>query len=200
MVFEQKDINFAAYADDNTRYICDKNLEVIFGKLQICAGELLEWFSNNYMKMNSDKCHLILSSNDDSKKIELKGEFINNTQGQKLLGVHFDYKLKLQTLDTNIETLCKKSGKKLLALYRVIKYMSTNQAQLLMRSFMSHFSYCPLIWMCHSRKINNQIIKLHESTLRLVYNDKSSSFRDLLERCKPISIHERNIQVPLTDI
>ena len=68
MFFEQKDVNFAAYADDNTPYFCDKNLEVILSKLQICALKLLEWFSNNYMKMNSHKCHLILSSNDDNKK------------------------------------------------------------------------------------------------------------------------------------
>ena len=59
MFFEQKDVNFAAYADDNTPYFCDKNLEVLLSKLQICALKLFEWFSNNYMKMNSDKCHLI---------------------------------------------------------------------------------------------------------------------------------------------
>ena len=65
------------------------------------------------------------------------------TQFQKLFGVHIDYKLKI---DTHIESLCKKVEKKLPALARIIQYMSTNQAQLLMRSFiMSKFSYCPLI-------------------------------------------------------
>ena len=114
------------------------------------------------------------------------------TQFQKLFGVHIDYKLKI---DTHIESLCKKVGKKLHALAQIIKYMSTNQAQLLMRSFiMPHFSYCPLIWMCHSRKINTQINKLHERALRLVYNDKSSSFRELLERDNSVTIHERIIQ------
>ena len=59
---------------------------------------------------------------------------------QKLLGVHIDFKLKF---DTHIETLCEKVGKKLHALARVIKYMSTNQTQMLMRSFIiSQFSYC----------------------------------------------------------
>ena len=54
--------------------------------------------------------------------------------------------------------------------------MSKNQAQLLMRRFiMSQFSYCLLIWMCHSRRINNQINKLDERALRVVYKDKSSS-------------------------
>ena len=79
-----------------------------------------------------------------------------------------------------------------------MKFMSKNQAQLLMRRFiMSQFSYCPLIWMCHSRRINNQIKKLHERALRLVYNYKSSSFLELLERDNSVTIHERNIQVLL---
>ena len=35
--------------------------------------------------MNTDKCHLILSSNDENKKIELKGEVIKNTQCKNFL-------------------------------------------------------------------------------------------------------------------
>ena len=58
--FEQKDINFAVCSDYNTLYFFDINLEVLLSKLSICALKLLEWFSNNYMEMNSDKCHLIL--------------------------------------------------------------------------------------------------------------------------------------------
>ena len=48
--------------------------------------------------MNSYKCHLILSSNDKNKKIELNGEVINKTQIEKLLGFQIDYKLKFGTL------------------------------------------------------------------------------------------------------
>ena len=149
--------------------------------------------------MNSDKCHLIRSSNDENNKIEFNGEAINNTQVQKLLGAHIDYKLKF---DTHIETRCKKVGKNLHVLARVIKCMSTNQAQILMRRFIiSQFSHCPLIWTCHSRKFNNQISKLHERALRLVFNDKSSSFRELLERDYSVTIvQKRNIQILLTEI
>ena len=66
------------------------------------------------MKINSDKCHLILSSNDENKKIKLNEEVINNTQMQKLLSVHIDYKLKP-------ETLCKEVRKKLHSLTRVVQ-------------------------------------------------------------------------------
>ena len=135
--------------------------------------------------------NLTLSFDDENKKIDHNGQVINNTQVQKLLGVHIDYKLKF---DAYIEILCKKMGKKLHALARVIKYMPTNQAQLLMRSFiMPQFSYCPLIQMCHSRKINNERNKLHERALRLVYNHRGSCFRELLERDKSVAIHKRNI-------
>ena len=118
MLFKQKVVNFAAYADDNTPYFCDENLDVLLSKLQICALKLFEWFSNNHIKMNSEKCHLIRSSNDENKKIKLNGEAVNNTQVQNLLGVLIDYKLRF---DTHIESLCKRVGKKFHALARIIK-------------------------------------------------------------------------------
>ena len=35
MFFEQKDVSFSTYGDDNTPYFCDKNLEVLRSKLQL---------------------------------------------------------------------------------------------------------------------------------------------------------------------
>ena len=71
-------------------------------------------------------------------KIELNGEVINNIQVQWLLGVRIHYKLKF---DTHNESLCKKVGTNFHALAGIIQFMSTNQAQLLMRSFiLSQFS------------------------------------------------------------
>ena len=42
MLFEQKDVNFAADADDNAPYFCDKNLKALLSKHQICTLKLLE--------------------------------------------------------------------------------------------------------------------------------------------------------------
>ena len=65
-----------------------------------------------------------------------------------------------------------------------------------MKSFInSQFGYCPLVWMFHSRKINNRINKIHERALRIVFNDNVSTFRDLLVKDNSVTIHERNIQV-----
>ena len=39
------------------------------------------------------------------------------------------------------------------------------------------FNYCPVIWMFHSRSLNNKINRIHE---RIIYNDKRSTFEKLL--------------------
>ena len=50
-----------------------------------------------------------------------------------------------------------------------------------MKAFiMSQFSYCPLVWMCHTRALNNKTNKLRERALRLVYDDSQSTFEKLL--------------------
>ena len=60
----------------------------------------------------------------------------------------------------------------------------------------SQFSYCPLIWMfCHSRRLNRRINHIHERGLRIVYEDYTSSFTELLKINGSVSIHHRNIQL-----
>ena len=64
-----------------------------------------------------------------------------------------------------------------------------------MKAFInSHFGYCPLVWIFHSRKLNHRINSIHERALRLVYDDFSSSFQTLLLKDNSVSIHIRNIQ------
>ena len=60
--------------------------------------------------------------------------------------------------------------------------------------YRSQFNYCPLIWMLHSKTLNNKINRLHERAPRIVYSDYKSSFNTLLEKDGSFSIHHRNIQ------
>ena len=60
--------------------------------------------------------------------------------------------------------------------------------------FMSHFGYCPLVWMNHSRTLNKHINGLYKRALNLVYKDFSSSFSELLEKDNFVTIHHRNLQ------
>ena len=38
------------------------------------------------------------------------------------------------------------------------------------------FEYCPLVWTFHSRISTNKVNRIHESALRIAYNDGKSSF------------------------
>ena len=60
--------------------------------------------------------------------------------------------------------------------------------------FNSQFNYCPVIWMCDSRALNNKINRQYKRCLRIIYNDKSSPFEELVETDNSDSIHYRNIQ------
>ena len=48
--------------------------------------------------------------------------------------------------------------------------------------------------MFHSRTLNNKINRLHERCLRIVYNDKLSSFQNRLDQDRSVSVHTRNLK------
>ena len=69
------------------------------------------------------------------------------------------------------------------------------QKKLLLNFFITvQFTCAPVIWMFHSRKLNNWINHIHERALRLVYNDYTSSFDELLLKDNSFRIHHRNLQ------
>ena len=52
-----------------------------------------------------------------------------------------------------------------------------------MKAFIeSQFDYCPLIWMLHSRTLNNEINRIYEKALRTIYSDYKSPFNKLLDK------------------
>ena len=64
----------------------------------------------------------------------------------------------------------------------------------------SHFSYCPLIWMLHSRKLNNRINKIHERSIRMVYRDYETQYNELLKIDNSQTIHQINLQKLMIEI
>ena len=64
----------------------------------------------------------------------------------------------------------------------------------------SEFSYCPLIWKFSSRKANNLINRIHERSIRIISGNNVSTFENLLEEHKEITIHQRNLQVLMTEV
>ena len=83
---------FTGYADDNTPFVVRDD---VMKALEEVGESIVNWFSNNEMKLNTDKCHLLLNSQEPNtlKRSDLH---INNSVSEKLLGITFDCKLKIR--------------------------------------------------------------------------------------------------------
>ena len=49
------------FADDTTFFACDKDLKTLITRLEHDSHLATERFESNYMKLNQDKCHLLVS-------------------------------------------------------------------------------------------------------------------------------------------
>ena len=138
---------------------------------------VLKWFRDNEMKSNDDKCHLIVSHL-ENEYINIGSEVIESSESVELLGIKIDKSLNFTD---HVSGLLKKGNQKLYALARISKYLSPDKLKIIMKTFIqSQFNYCPLVWMFHSRTLNNKINKLHERALRIVYKNESLTFDELL--------------------
>ena len=116
---------------------------------------------------------------------------IDSSKTEVLLGITIHHELKFEN---HVNNLCKKASLKLNALASIASFMNVSKKWIIIKSFSeSQFGYYPLMWMLHSRGLNNKINRIQERALRITYNDKSSSYGELLTKDRSITIHHRNI-------
>ena len=104
------------YADDTTLFACDSDLHYLKSRLEHDSVLAIEWFECNYMKLNQDKCHLLILGH----KYESGSYKVWESNHQKLLGLNIGCNLKF-----NHYTLKQcKAGNKISALTRIRKFLS----------------------------------------------------------------------------
>ena len=96
------------YADDNTPFVVRDNITDVIKALEKIEETLVNWFSNNEIKLNIDKCHLLLNSQEPNT-LKIGDLHINNSLSEKLLGITFDCKLKFNKY---IEDIFQKASQK----------------------------------------------------------------------------------------
>ena len=143
------------------------------------------------LKANPYKSQLLLTSKDEAS-IKIDETDIKSNSSKKLWGILIDNRL---TFSEHVSKLCKKASGKLHVLARISKYMTNEKLWTIMNAFFtSQFAHCPLVWMFHNWTLNNRINKLKGRVLRLVHNDNTFSFYELLQKDNSFTIHYRNIQ------
>ena len=184
MFYFLEGFDIANYADDSTPYCASKSAEFVVNNLEQSSTILFKRLNNNYMKVNTGKSHLLLSCNSRATAT-IDNSYIESKDEQELLGITIDSNL---TFENHIRNICKKASQKLNALARIAPYMNIQKRRTIMKSFVtSQFSSCPLIWMFHSRRLNNKINSIHERVLRIAYQDN-------------IRQHFKNLQVLATEM
>ena len=63
LFFVLKDIDVYNFAVDTSPHACDISLDELLMRLEHDSALAVCWFESNYIKLNTDKCHLIISGN-----------------------------------------------------------------------------------------------------------------------------------------
>ena len=116
------------------------------------SNTLLKWFTDNLLKANPEKSHLVTNSAQEIQT-NIGGMAISKSKSEKLLGIHIDNKL---TFEPHVRSLCKKASQKLNAFARIACSLKFDQRKFLLNVFIiSQFSYAPVVSIFCSRKLNN---------------------------------------------
>ena len=88
------------------------------------------------MKLNEEKCHLVVSGfKHEVLWVNIGEKKIWESKEQKLLGLNIDRDLKFTT---HVSNICAKAGKKLSAISRIAKFMSLDKRSIPISSFFIH--------------------------------------------------------------
>ena len=151
LVFVAESIDIASSADDTTPYVCLEDMDLIIEKLVVKANDIFQWFNENVIKVNPDKYHLLITTNEE-RNISIGEEKIQNRKSEKLLRVTLDNKL---SFTDHVHKICDKASQKLNELEWLSCFMSLEKRRIIMKALVhSQFGYCPLIWMLHNRTLN----------------------------------------------
>ena len=83
----------ANFADGNTPYVTGDNISSVVKLLEKVACAIFQWFKDNEMKANADKCHALLNTSNELT-VKISEAQIKNSQSEKLLGITIDNDLK----------------------------------------------------------------------------------------------------------
>ena len=95
------------YADDAAIYCSHKELQEVTLRLEKDTVKLIKWFAENFMKLNEEKCHLLVFGEKDIEiSINIATSVIIERKEDKLLGVLIDQKLNFKQ---HLNTVCRKA-------------------------------------------------------------------------------------------
>ena len=174
----------------------EETIEKLISTLEQDSQAAIDWFKITEMIVNPDKFQAIVLKKNcrmkDSYALNINNQTINSENCIKLLGIEINNTLSFNKL---ISTLCKKASNQLNAIGRIQKYMSFKEKEVLLNSFVqSNFNYCLLVRHFSSSKSLKKIEKMQERALRILYNDSTSDYNQLLNKSSKASMEVKCVR------
>ena len=175
LLFIMNDVDFTTYADDNTPFFVDNNLDEVIFKLQGASKTIFPWFADNQMKANTDKGHFICSCNLKTSIQTCQVFWIHTGEIRrcdlaKKNAPHHGWRTKKildpKTSTTTIlvykePTLTKFQNNIITNPKENNSFYGFQQKKINSKCiFSAQFNYHPLIWICHNRTYNNKTNRL----------------------------------------
>ena len=129
LFFVLKETDASNYADDTNLHACDMDIINLIRRLGHDALIAIEWFESNYMKMNKEKCHFLVTGHKyEQLYVNMGKNHIRESTSEKILGVQIDAKLKF---DKHVDYLLKVAGRKLTIIARMSIILSFSKLRLI---------------------------------------------------------------------
>ena len=132
-IYILKGIDICSIADDPTPHVCNSNLKSVLETLEHNSELAFVCFEMNYTKLNTDKCHLLISGNKNEQMLaKLNRNIVSESNDVKLLRITLDNNLKF---DKHLANICSKAKRKLSALTSVAKFLPFKKKGILFIAF-----------------------------------------------------------------
>ena len=162
------------FADDGTLHTSNSYLPTVTNFLNLDLDHFSDWCDDNDMKKNTSKSKaMFLATRCTANKImaepphlTIKGEQIQISESEKLLGVHINNSL---SWSTHIDSTLKKCNSLLFLLNRIKKYLNIPTRKLFYNAYiLPHLDYCCSVWGNANTELMTSIIKFQKRAARSI--------------------------------
>ena len=188
------------FEDNNTIYANTAEMERLLNILEKESETAIKRFKQNQMIVNPDKFQaMVLGRHKQKEKINLNIDEaeIKGQNSVTLLRVEIDNELNF---NNHISNICKKAGNKINAISRIQSFLGQKEKEALVNTFYSNFNYCSLVWHFSTKKSTNKIEKIQEHCLKLLYDNTTETYDDLLVKTSQSSMEIKCLRSLATEI
>ena len=186
LFYHIKDVNLHACADGEQLYDSNVDPRALEQRILHQVQFANQWNTENGMIVNPDKHHtMILGTAEHRFSFPVE-------DSPDLFGVTIDNHLNF---NKHVSLVCKKVNNQLNVMIRFRNLFCTAIKLKLYNAFiLPHFLYCSTVWhFCYSTRNCDKLESLNKRALRIVFNDRVSSYQQLLHKSDGATLYNRRI-------